>query len=76
MLIFGDIWKGICNVVNKLHCVSKVTSSSYNNLYPVKNIKYFQWETFFSVIFGFGKQTPKSYLSEKTRIMPVVKMIQ
>ena len=36
-----------------LHCVSKYTGHSYNNLYPVKNKKYFQWEKKLSLCLSF-----------------------
>ena len=34
-----QIWKNLASVVTWLYCVSKCTSHSYNNQYPVKNVK-------------------------------------
>ena len=77
MLIFGDIFlkfeRDLCSLVTWPHCVSKRTSHSYNNLYPVKNKKIFSMKknltpslclsycNFVSVIFGVILTNPKVF---------------
>ena len=85
-MILSSNFKGyLSSVAACLHCVTATViciQSKTENIFSEKASTFTVWSfhNFVLVIFGviltLGKHNPKGYLSEKTRIMAVVKRVQ